>query len=72
MAQLKGAAFVQLRVRHGSALDYTIRAISNFLKFAEIFAAQGVPPVSVSLTTVANGKNLQSEKFSLYLLVTFG
>jgi hypothetical protein len=32
-----------------------------FRKFAEIFAAQGAPPVS--LPPVANGKNLQSEKF---------
>jgi hypothetical protein len=32
-----------------------------FRKFAEIFAAQGLPPVST--TPVANGKNLQSEKF---------
>jgi hypothetical protein len=32
-----------------------------FRKFAEIFAAQGLPPVST--TQVANGKNLQSEKF---------
>jgi hypothetical protein len=32
-----------------------------FRKFAEIFAAQGLPPVS--LTPVANGKNLQLEKF---------
>ncbi len=31
-----------------------------FQKFAEIFAAQGLPPVST--TPVANGKNLQSEK----------
>jgi hypothetical protein len=30
-------------------------------KFAEIFAAQGAPPVST--TPVANGKNLQAEKF---------
>jgi hypothetical protein len=37
-------------------------AFSNFLrKFAEIFAAQGAPPVST--TPVANGKNLQAEKF---------
>jgi hypothetical protein len=34
------------------------------------FAAQGAPPVL--LTPVANGKNLQSEKFSLFLLDTFG
>jgi hypothetical protein len=40
-----------------------------FRKFTEIFAAQGAPPVS--LTPVANGKN-QSEKFSLFLLNTFG
>jgi hypothetical protein len=39
-------------------------------KFAEIFAAQGAAPVS--LTPVENGKNLQSEKFSLFLLDTFG
>ncbi len=32
-----------------------------FRKFAEIFAAQGAPPVS--MTPVANGKNLQAEKF---------
>jgi hypothetical protein len=41
-----------------------------FRKFTEIFAAQGAPPVS--LTPVAIGKNLQSEKFSLFLLDTFG
>jgi hypothetical protein len=34
-------------------------------------SAQGAAPV-VSLTLVANGKNLQSEKFSLFLLETFG
>jgi hypothetical protein len=44
------------------APDYTIRAVSIFFwKFTEIFAAQGLPPVL--LTPVANGKNLQSEKF---------
>jgi hypothetical protein len=32
-----------------------------FRKFMEIFAAQGLPPVS--MTPVAYGKNLQSEKF---------
>jgi hypothetical protein len=31
------------------------------LKFAEIFTAQDAPPVSLS--PVANGKKLQSEKF---------
>jgi hypothetical protein len=41
-----------------------------FRKFVEIFAAQGAP--QASLTTVANGKNLQSEKFALFLLDTFG
>jgi hypothetical protein len=45
--------------------------ISDFLRnFAEIFAAQGAPPVS--LTPVANGKNLQAEKFELFYLHTFG
>ncbi len=47
-----------------------IKAISISFKFAEIFTAKGAPPVS--LITVANGKNLQSEKFSFYLLATFG
>jgi hypothetical protein len=32
-----------------------------FSKFAEIFVAQGLPPVLT--TPVANGKNLQAEKF---------
>jgi hypothetical protein len=37
-----------------------------FQEFAEIFAAQGAPPVST--TIVANGKNLQSEKFQIFCL----
>jgi hypothetical protein len=44
--------------------------LNFFHKFADIFAAQGAP--LVSLTPVANGKNLQSEKFALFLLDTFG
>jgi hypothetical protein len=44
------------------ASEYTTKAISIFFrKFAEIFAAQGTPPVSTA--PVANGKNLQAEKF---------
>jgi hypothetical protein len=39
-------------------------------QFAKIFAAQDAPPVS--LTPVANGKNLQSENFLLFRLDTFG
>jgi hypothetical protein len=35
-----------------------------FSKNSEIFAAQSAPPVLV--TRVANGKNLQSEKFYLF------
>jgi hypothetical protein len=50
------------------APDNTIRAVSIFFqKFEEIFAAQGTSPES--LTPVANGKNLQSENFSL---ISFG
>ncbi len=41
-----------------------------FRKFAKKNAAQGAQPVS--LTPVANGKNLQSEKFLLFCLDTFG
>ncbi len=65
-----GCGMAQLRVWRGSAPDYTLRPFQFFLKLAEIFAAQGALPVS--LTPVANGKNLQSEKFSLFLLDTFG
>jgi hypothetical protein len=39
-----------------------------FRKFGEIFAAQGAPPVL--LTPVANGKNLQSEKFNYFVLTS--
>ncbi len=48
------------RISFPQAPDYTIRAgFKFFQKFAEIFAAQGLPPVST--TPVANGKNLQPE-----------
>ncbi len=49
--------------------DFDFR-FSTWISFfqAEIFTAEGAP--LVSLTPVANGKNLQSEKFSLYLLDT--
>ncbi len=51
--------------------DYTIRVVLNFFEnLQEIFSAQGAPPVS--LTPVANGKNLQPEKFAVCLLDTFG
>jgi hypothetical protein len=53
------------------AHEYPMSADSNFCgKLAEIFAAQGAP--AVSLTLVVNGKNLQSEKFQLFCLATFG
>jgi hypothetical protein len=39
------------------APEYTITAISNFSQIHGDIAAQGAPPVS--LTPVANGKNLQ-------------
>jgi hypothetical protein len=48
-------------IRFPQAPDYTIRAVSNFLrKFAEIFGAQDAPPVS--LTPVANGKKSSIRK----------
>jgi hypothetical protein len=51
--------------------EYTIRAVSNFVrKFAEIFAAQGAQPVS--LTSVANGKNFQKEMFQLFFWTLLG
>jgi hypothetical protein len=55
------------------ASEYTITAISNFfenLRIYSAFAAQGAPPVSTA--PVANGKNLQAEKFKLFSLGTFG
>ncbi len=39
----------------------SLRRFEFFRKFAEVFEAQGLPPVST--TPVANRKNLQSEKF---------
>jgi hypothetical protein len=49
------------------APDYTIRAVSNFLqKFVEIFAAQGAPPVS--LTMVANENSFNQKMF----IISFG
>jgi hypothetical protein len=42
------------------ASEYTSTAFSNFFENS-IFAAQGAPPVST--TPLANGKNLQAEKF---------
>ncbi len=42
-------------------ISVTLGPFQIFWKFAEIFAAQGAPPLS--LTPVANAKNLQSEKF---------
>jgi hypothetical protein len=47
------------------APEYYIKIVSIFFrKFTKIFAAQGLPPVST--TSVANGKNLHSEKFYLF------
>jgi hypothetical protein len=48
-----------------------------FRKFAEIFAAQDAPPraaqgAPVSLTPVANGKNLQEEKVLLFFFTPLG
>ncbi len=40
------------------------RAVLNFFDSAEIFAAEGAPPMS--MIPVANGKNLQSEKFNYF------
>jgi hypothetical protein len=60
--------------QHGSVshkpLIIPLGPFQIFQKFAEIVAAQGAPPVST--TPVANGKNLQSEKFSSFILDTFG
>ncbi len=58
------------RISFPQAPEYTIRAILNFSKkFADIFATQGAQPVS--LTPVAYGINLQSEKFFIILLGHF-
>jgi hypothetical protein len=43
------------------ALSIPLRPFQIFQKFGDILAAQGAPPVS--MTPVANEKNLQSEKF---------
>ncbi len=57
---------VFLWISFPQAHEYTIRAVSNFFqKFAEIFAAQGAPPVS--LTSVANEKNFNQKTFNYFL-----
>ncbi len=53
----------QLRVQRGSAPDYTIKAISNFLKICGDIR---------SSTCTTSVKWKKSEKFSLFLLGTFG
>jgi hypothetical protein len=53
------------------APENTIRAVLNFFENSRrYFAAQDAPPVL--LTPVANGKNVKSEIFSLFLFDTFG
>jgi hypothetical protein len=48
------------------APDYTIRALYNFFrKFAEIFAAEGLPPVSTTLAKMV-------EKFAAGVVDTGG
>ncbi len=58
------------RVKGTVPRDFDFR-FSTWISFpqAEIFTTEGAQ--LVSLTPVANGKNLQSEKFSLLLLDTF-
>ncbi len=46
------------------------RRIFPKIRWDTVFAAQGAPPVS--LTPVANGKNLQSEKFYLFFRTHLG
>jgi hypothetical protein len=52
--------------------DFTMRVISNFFENSWRYSQLKVHHHAVSLTPVANGKNLQSEKFLLFLLDTFG
>jgi hypothetical protein len=51
-----------------SSPDYTIRAVSKFQKFAEIFAAQGAPPVS---TINTSGKWKKSSIRKVFI-ISFG
>jgi hypothetical protein len=61
--------------RHGSVspkpLIIPLGPFQIFQKVVEIFAAQDAPPASTT-PVVANGKNPQSEKFSSFILNTFG
>jgi hypothetical protein len=54
---------------YSKPLIISLGCFEFFRKFSEILAAQGAPPVQT--TPVANEKNLQSEKFALFLLDTF-
>jgi hypothetical protein len=51
-----------LKVQCHEILDFSF--LQNFLKFADIFAAKGEPPVS--LTPVANGKIFNQKSFSYF------
>jgi hypothetical protein len=52
------------------ALKYPSSVIKFFLKFAEIFADQGAPPVS--LTQVANGKIFNQKSFNCFIWTPMG
>ncbi len=64
---LKGQCHEIFDFRFFSWISFPQAPLGPFRIFRK-FAAQGAPPVS--LTQVANGKNLQSEKFN-YFLETF-
>jgi hypothetical protein len=52
-------------------MEYLSTAISNFFrKFAEIFTAQGAPPVST--TPVANGKIFKQKNFNNFVWAPLG
>ncbi len=54
------------RISFPQAPDYTITALSNlFQKFADISAAQGAPPVS--LTSVANVKTFNQKSVNYFV-----
>ncbi len=67
LPELKGQCQEIFIFSFPQAPEYPVRAVRKFFgKFLEIFAAQGAPPVS--LTSVANGKNLLLKK----VVILFG
>jgi hypothetical protein len=71
-APFKGTAPRDFCFQFPQAPDYTIRAVSNLFENLRLYSELKVHHWHLALTPLANGKNLQSEKFKLFFWDTFG